>query len=186
MPWCRFWQSAWTGSRGSGHVSPEIDFWYYRLYRGPSAEFVPGPANLIATCRVSAWVDSGAGPSHYKLTAVDVNGNESPFTALSPGATSGVPGGAAAFRLLPSQPNPFNPRTVIPFELPAAGAARLAVFDVAGRLVRVLVEGSLPAGRREAAWDGRDAAGREVGSGTYLARLEAGGETAIIRMMLVR
>ncbi len=181
---------AGTYAAGSTHlewnVSPEIDFWYYRLYSGPSAEFVPGPANLIATCRVSAWVDSGAGPSHYKLTAVDVNGNESPFTALNPGATSGVPDRAATFRLLPSQPNPFNPRTVIPFELPAAGAARLAVFDVAGRLVRILLEGNLPAGHREAAWDGRDAAGREVGSGTYLARLEAGGESAIIRMMLVR
>jgi len=166
--------------------SLEDDFWYYRLYRGDSEGFVPGLANLIATGREAAWVDTDAGPGFYKLSAVDRNGNESTFASLTPGATSDVPGRVAAFRLLPNQPNPFNPRTTIRFELPVAGLARLAVFDVAGRQVRVLIDGALPVGSREAVWDGRDAAGREVASGTYLARLEAVGQVAVIRMMLVR
>ncbi len=174
---------------GTAHLtwnaSTEADLWYYRLYRGQSAGFVPGPANLIAACGAAAWADA-AGPGFYKLSAVDVNGNESPFTALNPQSIAAAPGGVSAFRLLPGRPNPFNPRTSIRFERPVAGPARLAVFDGAGRRVRVLVEGSLTAGVHEAAWDGRDAAGRAVGSGTYLARLEAGGDVAVVRLMLVR
>ena len=83
-------------------------------------------------------------------------------------------------------PNPFNPRTTIRFELPEAGVARVAVHDVAGRLVRLLVDESLPAGSHEALWDGRDASGREVGSGTYLARLEWGARAEMVRMQLIR
>ena len=47
----------------------------------------------------------------------------------------------------------------------------LAVCDVAGRLVRTLIDGFVPAGEHEAAWDGRDEAGAEVASGVYLYRL---------------
>jgi hypothetical protein len=83
-------------------------------------------------------------------------------------------------------PNPFNPRTTIRFDLPAAGPVRLAVYDVAGRLVRVLVEGERAAGSYEAVWDGRDASGRSAPSGSYLARLVAGGEVEGVRLSLVR
>jgi hypothetical protein len=57
---------------------------------------------------------------------------------------------------------------------------------VAGRLLKVLVEGEIPAGSHEAVWDGRDAAGRAVPSGSYLARLVAGGKVEGVRMGLVR
>jgi hypothetical protein len=83
-------------------------------------------------------------------------------------------------------PNPFNPQTTIRFELPEAGPARLSVFDVAGRLVRELVEADLSAGSHDVVWDGRDAAGRGVSSGSYLARLEFGGKVETMRMGLVR
>jgi len=60
------------------------------------------------------------------------------------------------------------------------------VFDVAGRLVRTLVDDSMPQGSHEAVWDGTDSSGREVGSGSYLARLEFGGKLEVVRMGLVR
>ena len=85
-----------------------------------------------------------------------------------------------------NHPNPFNPRTTIRLDLPAAGTVRLAVYDIAGRLVRVLVEGEIPAGSHEAVWDGRDASGRSVPSGSYLARLVAGGKVEGVRLSLVR
>lgn len=91
-----------------------------------------------------------------------------------------------ALRLGQNAPNPFNPRTTIKYVLPEAGPARLSVFDVAGRLVCTLVDESMPQGTHEAVWDGRDAHGREVGSGSYLARLEFGGQIATMRMGLVR
>jgi hypothetical protein len=61
---------------------------------------------------------------------------------------------AAAFALHQNTPNPFNPTTRITFDLPAAGRAHLAVFDVRGRLVRQLVDAPLAAGPNVAVWDG--------------------------------
>ncbi len=101
-------------------------------------------------------------------------------------AAAGVLPGVSAHCGLAAQPNPFNPRTTFTFELPAAGAVRLSMFDAAGRLVRTLVDGERPQGRGEADWDGRDAAGRSVGSGTYLARLEYAGKAEVVRVGLVR
>jgi hypothetical protein len=89
-------------------------------------------------------------------------------------------------RIEQNHPNPFNPMTTIRFDLPAAGSVRLAVYDVAGRLIRTLVDGELPPGAHEAAWDGRDSAGRNMGSGSYLAQLEAGGKVEAVKMVLIR
>lgn len=76
-------------------------------------------------------------------------------------------------RLFANAPNPFNPATVIRFELPAPAPARLSVHDVRGARLRVLLDRVLPAGEARVDWDGRDAAGRRVGSGVYLYRLES-------------
>ncbi len=94
-----------------------------------------------------------------------------------------TPGGLCIYQ---NQPNPFNPRTAIRFDLPTAGPVRLSVYDLAGRLVRVLVEGRIAAGSHEAVWDGRDADGRGMASGSYFARLETNSARETTRMMLVR
>lgn len=82
-------------------------------------------------------------------------------------------------------PNPFNPATRIYFTLPAPTAVQLDIYDVAGRLVRRLVEGDLPAGPQAVEWDGRNRGGVPVASGVYFARLNAGG-TATARLVLVK
>lgn len=89
-------------------------------------------------------------------------------------------------RLYANQPNPFNPRTTIRFDLPAAGPVRLTIYDVAGRLIRVLVDGELSAGAHDAVWDGRDVGGRVMASGGYIGKLEAEGKVETVRMGLVR
>jgi aminopeptidase N len=105
-----------------------------------------------------------------------------------PWTVTGAPGEspAAAFGLAGNFPNPFNPKTTIAFDLPAAGPARLAIYDVAGRLVRVLAEGRLATGRQQLDWDGCDAAGREAAAGLYLARLEAAGKADTQRLVLLK
>ncbi len=159
----------------------------YRLYRGDTADFTPGPANFVVAQSDTGFVDHVAGVHHYQLYAADIHGNLSAGALLSPGQTSTVTGvPSAALRLHPNFPNPFNPVTTIRFELPSAGSARLAVYDVAGRLVRTLVDGGLTAGSHEAVWDGNDASGRAVGSGLYLARLTCGGSALTVRMGLIR
>lgn len=87
---------------------------------------------------------------------------------------------------LHASPNPGNPRIVIRFDLPTAQRVRLAIFDVAGRRVRRLADGDLPAGPQTFTWDGRDDAGREAATGSYLAELRAGAGAARVKLMLLR
>jgi hypothetical protein len=103
------------------------------------------------------------------------------------------PGGAVGeavlpvrFALHPNSPNPFRPVTTIGFDLPRPSRVRLAVFDAAGRLTRVLVDAELPAGRHRARWDGRTGGGGVAASGVYFARIQAGTFTASRRMLRIR
>jgi hypothetical protein len=89
-------------------------------------------------------------------------------------------------RLEQNRPNPFNPVTEIRYSLPAAGRARLAVYDARGRLLRELFAGEQPAGPGSVTWDGRDGAGRAVASGVYLYRLETATGTQAKRMLLIK
>jgi hypothetical protein len=88
--------------------------------------------------------------------------------------------------LYQNHPNPFNPVTLISFELLQAGTVRLDVFDTAGRLVATLAEGPFSAGPHSVEWDGRDDAGSGIASGIYFYRLEAGGETFTRKMLLLK
>lgn len=83
-------------------------------------------------------------------------------------------------------PNPFNPLTKIAFELPAPARARLEVLDVAGRRVAVLLDEQLAGGRHVVEWNGRDARGRGVASGTYYYRLSADDFTRTRSMTLLK
>ncbi len=90
------------------------------------------------------------------------------------------------FALSQNYPNPFNPTTTISIALPNDSPVKLEIFDISGRKVRTLVSGSLPAGRHEIVWDGRNAAGTSVSSGVYLYRINAGRFTQTRKMMLMR
>jgi hypothetical protein len=81
-------------------------------------------------------------------------------------------------------PNPFNPATVLAFEVPVGGGrVRVSVHDVTGRTVRVLLDAFRPAGADRIGWDGTDARGRPVASGVYFARLEVAGHAAASRKL---
>ncbi len=101
---------------------------------------------------------------------------------------TGVEGVADAGVLLLDQnrPNPFNPRTVISYDLATDGPARLVIYDLAGRAVKRLVDGWQPAGPGTAVWDGRNALGQPASAGVYFYRLDADGRSSSRRMVLVR
>ena len=90
------------------------------------------------------------------------------------------------FSLDQNYPNPFNPTTTIQYRLPQAATVRLAIYNVAGQLVKVLVNGQQEAGQYRVEWDGRDQAGHSVASGLYLYRIEAGSFTDHRTMMLIK
>jgi len=90
-------------------------------------------------------------------------------------------------RLLGAYPTPFNPRTELRFELAASSLVDLRVFDLSGRLIKTLAQGeSFGVGRHALPWQGRDNDGRQVASGVYFYRFEAGGYSDVGRMMLVK
>ena len=99
------------------------------------------------------------------------------------GQVSQVPGAlpAATVRLDQNFPNPFNPTTSIPVELTATRHVRLAVYDLRGRLVRVIADEVMGTGRHEIPFDGSDLA-----SGAYFYRIEGGGPVQTRSMMLVK
>lgn len=89
----------------------------------------------------------------------------------------------AAFVLHGNYPNPFNPSTVIAYELSAAGHVQLRIYDTLGREVATLIDGRRPAGTYQAEWNGRDASGQRAPSGTYLYRLTVDGQQRTTRTM---
>ncbi len=106
---------------------------------------------------------------------------------LACGALAAAPPPPPSGTRLTAAPNPFNPRTVIRFSLDRPSACTLTVHDLRGRTVAVLLDRQpLGAGPREVAWDGRDAAGRDVASGVYVARLAGAGAPSTVRLALVR
>lgn len=94
--------------------------------------------------------------------------------------------GVADVLALTAGPNPFNPRVTLNFTLPRAGAARLDILDLKGRLVAVVLDEVRPVGAGKANWDGRDLKGRSVASGVYLVQLKAAGQTVSDRITLLR
>ncbi|MDE3258586.1 MAG: T9SS type A sorting domain-containing protein [Gemmatimonadota bacterium] len=90
------------------------------------------------------------------------------------------------FSLEQNMPNPFNPSTAISYQLPEAGMVRLAIYNLIGQEVRVLVNERRNAGSFTATWDGTDALGRRVASGIYLYRIQAGSFSATKRMLLLK
>ena len=86
-----------------------------------------------------------------------------------------------------NHPNPFNPRTVIRFNLAESGPVSVLVYDMSGRLVRILIQDEvLAAGPQEVLWDGCDAQGRPAAAGIYLARLGAGGQISTRKMIMIK
>jgi hypothetical protein len=101
---------------------------------------------------------------------------------------------AAAMSLMPqvtsmaqSVPNPFMGTAVIGYQMaPPGGRVRITIFDVAGRRVRVLVDGEKPLGFYVVPWDGKNDGGRSVASGVYFYQMKAPGFSSSKRMMLVK
>jgi hypothetical protein len=100
------------------------------------------------------------------------------------GPALGVADLAGGPRALIAAPNPFRGRVELSFRSETPEHVRLAIHDLAGREVRVLVQGQA-AGASRVGWDGRDAGGRRLAPGLYVARLErAGGPPASVRIVL--
>lgn len=101
---------------------------------------------------------------------------EAPSTQAKPGS----------FRLLPNVPNPFNPETVIRYELPRTSDIQLTIFNILGQPIRTLLHTTQAAGAYNIRWNGRDDRGRLVAGGLYFYRLKTPYYQAVNKMLLAQ
>jgi hypothetical protein len=98
----------------------------------------------------------------------------------------GVASPAAGLRLAAPSPNPFAEATRFSYTLAKTGRHRLAVYDVTGREVTVLVDGTQSGGSHVMQWNGRDRRGAEIPSGVYFLRLEFQGAVETQKIVIAR
>ena len=257
----------------------EEDLFHYAVYRGETGDFTPDPGNLITSPSIHTVIDTEWSPGsefYYKVSAIDVHGNESGWALVTPedvvatllqffsttwssgsivlnwtvsslddgtefnvfrsddagdtwqtledgkisrdGMTfayidtellggheytyrvdlsdgegsriffvsEGVRTPEIPLTLNQNYPNPFNPATTIKFYLPEQADVSLSVYDVSGRLILNLENGTREAGWHTVSWDGTYASGKVAVSGTYFCRLKAGKECVTTKMVLIR
>jgi hypothetical protein len=130
----------------------------------------------------SVWAagnfDGALGLPHSNIAAYSADGA---VTGVEPEASVSP----AESRVLTS-PNPFHTESTVRFAMDRAGPARVAIYDAAGRLVRRLHDGVLPAGERRMLWDGRSDAGRPVASALYFVKVETAAETRTAKVFRLR
>ena len=100
-----------------------------------------------------------------------------------------APSGAvrpAHFALHANAPNPFNPETVIRYELPREAPVQLFIYNALGQRIRTLVHGIGQAGAHQVTWDGRDGRGTSVAGGMYFYRLTSPDFQATRKMVLLK
>jgi hypothetical protein len=194
----------------SGRLTQDLSFDYD--YQGWPDHFVAeiGPdgdadASLVWTDqsgleRGSLYVDPGTGSRRYMVPLLlgGMADGAYPSTRLeyvtrilddsgligNTGADSAV---GRPNRLMQNSPNPFNPSTSIRYSVATDGArVRMHVYDVAGRRIATVLDGTSPAGDHVARWHGVDDGGRPVASGVYFCRLSVDGWTAARKMVLLK
>ncbi len=170
----------------SWEEAEDDDFRYFRIYRGNDPAFIPHSGNLVQEVATAAWQDNSDTPwqFHYKITAVDFSGNESPAGEIL--IATDTPEAGHRFALLGAVPNPFNPSTLIEYSLASGGKVQLKIYDVAGRLIRTLVDDVMPSGKHSIRWNGRNQAGEAVASGAYYSLLRSGDQVQKKSMLLVK
>lgn len=154
---------------------PKAFIWTAASGLQPLASYLTAMSVDVAGCYLYTATSISADGTAIAGTAIDASGFWFvPYVVHLPAGdnplVSGVAGegGKASFTILP---NPFQGSTRISLAAATDGPARASVYDLSGRLVRVLLDGESMGVERPIAWDGRDQAGHPVAAGTYLVRV---------------
>jgi len=118
----------------------------------------------------------GTGTYYYRLKQIDFDGSYEYFNEIEVDVN-----GPLTFDLAQNYPNPFNPSTKINYSVPEAGYVKLAVYNIVGEEVAVLVDGQQESGFYEASFDAKN-----LPSGTYIYKLQSGNNFEVKKMMLTK
>ncbi|MFH1009559.1 MAG: hypothetical protein V1800_18955 [Candidatus Latescibacterota bacterium] len=119
-------------------------------------------------------------------TQTDTTGAYSTMlTLIETGIEEGESFSPEEFELFQNYPNPFNPSTVIGFKLPRPQRVKLTVLGLTGQTVKVIADAFFPEGLSHVKWDGTDSAGKGVGAGVYLYRMQTEGFAEVGKMLLL-
>jgi Secretion system C-terminal sorting domain len=118
---------------------------------------------------------------YYRLKQIDYSGAFKYSDVIQ--TSSAIP---KSFSLLQNYPNPFNPTTVISYDLPKASRVTLKVFDILGNEVSTLINQEEAAGSYKVTFSAATANHKQLSSGIYFYRLQAGDFTSIKKMMLIK
>jgi hypothetical protein len=165
----------------------ETDLSAYRVYRGGSPDLPLSAAGLVIETQATSFDEPETSEGYYRVTAVDRNGNESIASSLLLHTTGVSPAAGARLFLANAWPSPSHVAAgaVFRFGLERRANASLAVYDPAGRRVRVLASGERDAGEHTVRWDGRDESGGPAGPGLYFVHFVTPGFAATRRLVLV-
>ena len=159
----------------------------FNIYRAENG----GDFSLLDSTGGISYIDTtviDASTYAYFVTAIYPQGQSSATDTVS-SIVTGIASGSnlpQEFSLAQNYPNPFNPETSIQYGLKEPALVRLAIYNVLGQLVRVLVNEKQTAGYKTVIWDGNDHHGKKAGSGIYIYKIEAAPFSKSMKMVLVR
>ena len=159
------------------------------LWSSSASVQVPGSVTVPAGARHASFditTTNVAALTTVQITAQYLAQMRTTTLAVTPAAPTGVNARAPAIRVFPVAPNPTSQSARLQYELNRASEVRISVYDVAGRLVRSLVNSNQRAQLHSVEWDGRDRAGSQVPSGVYFFRIQAGTYRDNVKMVMVR
>ena len=145
---------------------------------------IPGAGTTAARSQYS-YLDNrvDTGTHYYKLQQVDSDGSVRTYGPVSVSVSAPIPD---RFFLGPAVPNPFNDTVELSYSIPERTQVRIALYDMQGRMVRLLVDAEQDPALHKIIWDGCDAGGNEMSPGQYLYRLQTERFVETRRVVLFR
>jgi len=152
----------------------------------PSDKYNLAASDFAHNQWIAVWADGRNSPpdnKEYGIYAQNINSDGS----LGPAGIEEEKGElASSSDLYPISPNPSGSKVTIRYALPQATRVSLKVYDVNGRMVKTLEDAEQTGGVHSIHWNGSDDRGRALSSGVYFARLEAGTEQRLAKIVLLR
>jgi hypothetical protein len=166
------------------------DFWEpeHKTDHADIRDFFPGAGVNRSFSGVTSPNSNSYSGTGTSVAVVNISNSGATTTAdIAVGTTKGI---SAYNDLLPGMlevfgnfPNPFNPNTVIRFEILEYSRVKLEVFSITGQKTMQLADGNLGPGIYSVTWNGKDDNGKEVGSGVYFFKLSVDGRSVSRKML---